>query len=86
LPIILQILSCEEGQPVVIKNNVREFRKQLSLTQEDLAELLGISRQTIIAIENKKYNPSIELALKIGVAFNKPVEQIFLLQKKDEFE
>jgi len=64
---------------VVIKNSVRECRKQLNLTQENLAELLGISRQTINAIENKKYNPSLELALKIGKVFNKPIEDIFIL-------
>ena len=64
---------------MVIKNNVRECRKQLNLTQEKLAELLGISRQTINAIENEKYNPSLELALKIGKMFNKPVEDIFIL-------
>jgi putative transcriptional regulator len=64
---------------VAIDNNVREFRKRLALTQEDLARLLGISRQTIIAIENKKYNPSLELALKMGKMFNKPLEEIFSL-------
>jgi len=64
---------------VVIENNVRECRKQLNLTQEGLAELLGISRQTIIAIENKKYNPSLELALKMGKVFNKPIEELFIL-------
>ncbi len=64
---------------MVIENCVRECRKQLNLTQENLAELLGISRQTIYAIENKKYNPSLELALKLGRLFNKPVEDIFIL-------
>ena len=64
---------------MVIENNVRAYRKQLNVTQEELAQRLDISRQTIIAIENKKYNPSLELALKIGKVFNKPVEEIFLL-------
>lgn len=64
---------------MVIENCVRECRKQLNLTQENLAELLGISRQTIYAIENKKYNPSLELALKLGRLFKKPVEDIFIL-------
>ena len=64
---------------MVIKNNVRELRKQLNLTQEDLAELFGISRQTIIAIENMKYSPSLELALKLGKLFNKPIDDIFIL-------
>jgi len=68
---------------VVIENNVRECRKQLNLTQENLAELLDISRQTIIAIENKKYNASLELALKMGKLFNKPIEDIFILPVKN---
>jgi putative transcriptional regulator len=61
---------------VVIKNNVRELRKNMNITQEGLAELVGISRQTINAIENEKYNPSLELALKFGRIFNQPVEII----------
>jgi putative transcriptional regulator len=68
---------------VVIENSVRECRKQFNLTQENLAELLGISRQTVIAIENKKYNPSLELALKMSKLFHKPVEDIFRLPNAD---
>ena len=64
---------------MVIENSVRECRKELNLTQENLAKLLGISRQTIYAIENKKYNPSLELTLKLARLFNKPVEDIFIL-------
>ena len=68
---------------MVIKNSIRECRKQLILTQESLAKLLGVSRQTINAIENEKYNPSLELAMKIGKVFNKPVEDIFILPVSD---
>ena len=68
---------------MAIKNRVREYRKQLNLTQENLANLLDISRQTVNAIENKLYNPSVELALKIGQIFNKPVEDIFILLDDD---
>jgi len=68
---------------VVIENSVRECRKELNLTQENLAKLLGISRQTIYAIENKKYNPSLELTLKLARLFNKPVEDIFILPTID---
>ena len=68
---------------MVLENRVRECRKGLDLTQENLAERLGVSRQTIIAIENKKYNPSLELALKIGRLFNKPIEDIFILPVVD---
>ena len=68
---------------MVIENRVRECRKELNLTQENLAKLLGISRQTIYAIENKKYNPSLELTLKLARLFNKPVEDIFILPTID---
>ncbi len=64
---------------MIINNSIREYRKQLNLTQENLAELLGVSRQTINAIENEKYNPSLGLALKISKVFHKPVEDLFIL-------
>jgi putative transcriptional regulator len=51
----------------------------MGLTQEDLARLLGISRQTVIAIENNKYNPSLELALKMSKVFDRSVEALFSL-------
>jgi putative transcriptional regulator len=49
-----------------MKNRVRELRKQLDLTQEELANSLGVTRQPIIAIENNKYNPTLVLAIKIA--------------------
>ena len=64
---------------MIVTNRVREYRKAMNLTQENLADLLGISRQTVIAIENNKYNPSLELALRIGKLFNRPLEEIFSL-------
>ena len=60
-----------------MKNSVRDFRTQLSWTQADLAEKLGVSRQTVNAIETEKYDPSLPLALKIAKLFHKPVEEIF---------
>lgn len=62
-----------------MKNRVREFRKQLKLTQDELAQKLGVSRQTINAIENNKYNPTLELAIKTAKFLCVPVEQLFLL-------
>ena len=53
-----------------MKNNIRELRKSKSLRQEDLAEILGVTRQTIIAIENNKYDPTLELAMKISKYFS----------------
>jgi putative transcriptional regulator len=60
-----------------VKNSVRELRTQLDWTQADLADRLGVSRQTVNAIETEKYDPSLPLALKIAKTFRKPVEEIF---------
>lgn len=62
-----------------ISNNVNKLRKEKQVTQEDLAKILGVSRQTVIAIEKGNYSPSIYLALKIGHYFNKPIEEIFTI-------
>ena len=60
-----------------MKNSVRDLRGQLEWTQADLAAKLGVSRQTINAIETEKYDPSLPLAFKIARIFRKPVEEIF---------
>ncbi len=58
-----------------------EFRKKHGYSQDKLAELLNVSRQTIISIEKGKYNPSLPLALNIAKIFNTIVEEIFLLEE-----
>ena len=63
-----------------MKNNIRELRKSKNLRQEDLAEILGVTRQTIIAIENNKYDPTLELAMKISKFFEVSVNEIFQLE------
>ena len=63
-----------------MKNNIKELRKSKSLRQEDLAEILGVTRQTIIAIENNKYDPTLELAMKISKYFEVSVNEIFQLE------
>lgn len=65
-----------------MKNHLKQLRKSLKMRQEDLAFQLGVSRQTIIAIENGKYNPSLELAFAISEIFNKPIEEIFIYEGK----
>jgi len=60
-----------------IKNTVSETRKQKGVTQEELATAVGVTRQTIIAIEKGNYAPSVLLALKISKFFRMPVEKIF---------
>ena len=64
-----------------MKNNIKVLRKELGLRQEDVADKLGVTRQTIIAIENDKYNPTLELAMKLARLLNTPVERIFQLDK-----
>ncbi len=60
-----------------VKNNLYDFRTRASVTQEELAEALGVTRQTIIAIERGNYAPSVALALKIASYFKSSVEHIF---------
>lgn len=63
-----------------MKNNIRNLRKDKGLRQEDLAQILGVTRQTINAIENDKYNPTLELAMKLARFFESSVEDIFILE------
>ena len=60
-----------------MKNRLREYRARLNFTQDDLAKKAGVTRQTIIAIENLKYNPSLELAFKLSKIFNSKIEELF---------
>ena len=66
-----------------MRNNIRVERAVKGLTQEDLANKVSVSRQTINAMEANRYVPSTVLALKIAKVFNKPVEEIFILEKGD---
>jgi len=64
----------------IISNKVYELRSKASITQEALAEAIGVTRQTIIAIEKGNYTPSVILALKIAKYFKKPLEEIFYIK------
>ena len=64
-------------------NHVKEMRVDLGMTQQELGDLLKVSRQTIFSIETGKYVPSTILSLKISKIFTKPVEEIFILDEKD---
>ena len=66
-----------------MKNNIRVERAIVRMTQQQLAEAVGVSRQTINAIESCKYVPSAVLAMKIARTFEKPVESIFSLEDSD---
>ncbi|MCR8557861.1 helix-turn-helix transcriptional regulator [Mucilaginibacter sp. BJC16-A38] len=66
-----------------MKNNIRVERAIKNITQADLADAVGVSRQTINTIESNKYVPSTVLALKISRIFGKPLEEIFILEEGD---
>lgn len=66
-----------------MKNNIRILRAILHITQKQLAEKVGVSRQTINSIETERYVPSTILALKIASVFKKIVNEIFFLEEKD---
>lgn len=67
-----------------MENNIRALRKAAGLTQEDLAQALGVTRQTINAIENDKYDPTLGLAMRLGRLLGTPVEEIFRLPGSEE--
>ena len=60
-----------------IRNRVRELRAAHSMTQQDLADRIGVTRQTVIAIEQDKYSPSLETAFKVALVFGVPLDQVF---------
>lgn len=64
-----------------ITNKVFELRKEMHVTQEDLAKAVSVSRQTVIAIEKGNYIPSLLLGLKIARFFKKSVEEVFIYEK-----
>lgn len=66
-----------------MKQNLKELRTQSGLTQQELGDKLGVSRQAIIAIESDKHSPSLDLAYKIAAIFNLPVEEIFANPYRD---
>lgn len=66
-----------------MKTKIQELRKQNKVTQEELASALGVTRQTIISLENGKYNASLQLAFKIARFFRKSIEDIFLYEEEE---
>ena len=69
-----------------VYTNIRQFRLERDITQQELAESVGVSRQTINALENDKYNPSLLLAYKITRKLGKTfIEEVFIFSEDDEF-
>jgi len=68
-----------------ISNNIRKLRFfHDEMTQQQLAEKVGVTRQTIIAMEQEKYSPSLELAFRIALVFGVPLEEVFSYDSEDE--
>ncbi|MDI6498764.1 helix-turn-helix transcriptional regulator [Leuconostoc suionicum] len=65
-------------------NNLEKLRKEHKVSQQDFAQYLGVTRQTISSLENGRYNPSILLAMKIARYFGKSVEDIFIYTEEDD--
>lgn len=67
-----------------MENRIRELREEYKMTQQELAKKVGVSRQTIISLENGRYNPSINLAFKVSKAFDKLIEDIFIYNDEED--
>ncbi|MBU0898332.1 MAG: helix-turn-helix transcriptional regulator [Nanoarchaeota archaeon] len=61
-----------------MRNNIKDFRKSLKMTQEELAERVRVTRQTINAVEQEKYAPALDLAFKLATLFGVGIEDIFI--------
>ena len=61
-----------------MKTRIKEYRAKYNLTQEKLAEMVGVRRETIIFLEQGKYNPSLRLAYNVAMALRAPIEEIFV--------
>jgi putative transcriptional regulator len=69
-----------------MKNRLEALRSQKGWTQQELADKVEVSRQTIISLENGKYNPSILLAFRIARLFNQTIESIFIYEESSDYE
>jgi putative transcriptional regulator len=65
---------------MILKNNLKEVRQKNGLTQEELGNYVGVSRQTIISIERCRYKPTLELAMKIAAKLNTKIEKLFFFE------
>ena len=65
-----------------MKNRIKEMRQKKGLSQKKMSEMLGVSRQTIISIEQDRYNPSLPFSIQIARFFNSTVEEVFILEEE----
>ena len=69
---------------MALLTNLKPYREKYNLKQADLAELVGVRRETIVNLERGKYNPSLKLAMDIAKVFGKPVEYIFQFEEEEK--
>ncbi|KRF51214.1 XRE family transcriptional regulator [Bacillus sp. Soil768D1] len=67
-----------------VKNNVRYFRRLHDFTQEELSDRIGVHRQTIVALEKQKYEPSIGIVLMLSAVLNEPIDKLFFLEEETD--
>ena len=65
-----------------MNNRIQELRKERRIRQEDLADAVGVTRQTIISLENGKYNASLQLGYRIARFFDRQIEQVFIFEEE----
>lgn len=70
----------------ILKTRIHEFRKEMNIQQAELADMVGVRRETIGKLENGKYNPSLKLAMDIADVFHKSVEEVFRFEKISDDE
>ena len=68
----------------ILKTKMYEFRKAMNIQQAELAEIVGVRRETIGKLENGKYNPSLKLAMDIAKVFGKSVEEVFMFEDDED--
>ncbi|CAG9718080.1 Transcriptional regulator, HTH-type [Clostridium neonatale] len=68
----------------ILRTKIHELRRQLNIKQDELAKLVGVRRETIVHLENERYNPSLKLAMDIAKVFGKSVEEVFEFVDEDE--
>jgi len=66
-----------------MKNRIKEFRAKYDLTQEDLAKKVGVRRETIVFLEQNKYNPSLNLAHEVAKALKTTIDELFVFEEKN---
>ena len=69
-----------------MQNYIKQFRVELGLTQQELAQKVWVRRETIVFLEMGKYNPSLKLAFQIAKIFNRKIEEIFLIDSNDDLK